>query len=307
LAANKTLRQFLVEERAAWEVANKKRLAGREREIYSLDRRLGDKGARLDGDVQEWGEKKALQAIDEPWTPDDPAPQFFFDAAYDDKGLYLAYRGVNRLGNACDDPKFVFKTGFCFDFQYRAVPDKNPSVVEGDRRIVFGKVKGKWAAVMYDYLDESVEKGDYVRFASPVVTTLVAKVYVIPEEKAAVKVVEEDLEAVGEEGERPDDTGPRQAGMLPAGQAPTGQAAIPGEPECPGYAGWSAEVFLPWETLGMKKPDELRCDVGVLNADSGGIKVESRVYWANPGPHAVSDLGLEAALTPEKWGLLKLK
>jgi hypothetical protein len=258
---------------------------------------LADRAFSLDGDLQEWGGKKALQAIDEPWSPDDPPPQLFFDAAYDAKGLYLAYRGFNRFGNACDDPIFVFKTGFCFDFQYRSVPDRNANVVEGDRRIVFGKLKGRWAAVMYDYIDESVEKGDYVRFASPVVTTLVARAYVIPEARAAVKVIEENLEVMDEEAERPDQTG-RGSSVF----------SVPSvAPERPGYSGWSAEVFLPWETLGMKKPEELRCDVGVLNADSGGIKVENRVYWASPGPHAVSDLGLEAAVTPGKWGVLKLK
>jgi len=277
LAANTEFRKILVAQAKAWEDAKQKRQAGRGRTIQHIDRRVKGASFELDGFPSEWGSKSNLMPIDEQWQPDDPAPRLFFDAAYNDAGLYLMYQGYSRTGNTCDDPSFLFTSGFCFDFQYRTEPKGDSKVQEGDRRIVFGKLKGKWVAVMYDYLDEEADPAEAQTFASPVFTTTVAKVYVIPENALELKVVEENLELLAD------------------------------QKELPGHDAWSAEVFLPWKTLGLKRPRELRCEIGVMSADSGGITVEQRKYWADPTIHPVSDLGAEAAITPGKWGKLKLK
>jgi len=277
LAANTALRKILVAQAKAWEDAKQKRLAGRSRSIQHIDRRVKGALVELDGFPREWGSKSALQPIDEQWQPEHPAPRLFFDAAYGDDGLYLVYQGYSRTGNTCDDPDYLFTTGFCFDLQYRAEPGDGPRPQEGDRRIVFGKFKKRWIAVMYDYLNEKADPAGSRTFASPLVTTNVAKVYVIPEQELKLKVVEENMDLLGD------------------------------EEELPGHDAWSAEVFLPWKTLGLKRPEELRCDVGVLSAGSGGITVEQRKTWADPSIHPVSDLGAEASITPGKWGTLKLK
>lgn len=278
VAANRTLRTALIKQARAWQVAAEKRRTDRVREIRRLDERMRSAVFKLDGGAADWGGKGALQPIDEQWAPEDPPPKLFFDAAYDDEGLYLVYRGLSRTGSNCDDWKFIFKTGFCFDFQYRSVDDDSRSVTKGDRRIVFGRFRAQWMAVMYDYVDDKTEPEKHEVFASPVVTTIIARVYRIPADRLKLRVDDDNLDILGE------------------------------EEELPGHHGWSAEAFLPWKTLGLSKPKELRCDVGVMNADSGGITVERRDYWANPAARsAVNDLGVEAAISPGKWGMLKLK
>jgi hypothetical protein len=274
LAANTALRGILIRQEKAWALGEKRRRSGRELEIRQIDRRVQTGQIKIDGDPSEWG--KGLQPIDEPFGPDDPPARLHFDAAHSDEGLAIVWRGYSRTGNQCDDPKFIFKNGFCFDFQYRTGSSRSRDVQKGDRRIAFGKYKGNWIAVMYDHIDPKADPADYTKFASPVVTTSVAKVTVIPENAYRLKVMDENLEVVSR------------------------QKAIPG------YNGWSAEVFLPWRTLGMKRPKELRCDTGVMNADSGGITVQNRNYWSNPSAH-VNDLGVEAAINPGKWGKLRLK
>jgi len=83
------------------------------------------------------------------------------------------------------------------------------------------------------------------------------------------------------------------------------------KPQPVGVRPWSAEVFLPWATLGLEEPGEqmaaVRCDFGVMDADAGGMKVSRRLYWSNPAPGSLGDTAIEAMLMPGAWGTLRFK
>jgi len=232
---------------------------------------------RLDGALTDWDAPRGFSAIDE-------KARLFVDAAYDAKGLYLAYAGVGHVANSAQDPLHLFKTGFCFDFRYRARHARSQQPAAGDRRIVFGNCGGKWQAVLYDYVDPTVPPDRHVEFASPWVTTRVARVTRLDEAGVDVRFhVVRDLDL--------------RAG-LPAGQTR-----------------WSAEAFLPWAALGMPPADpkskdlsSLTCDFGILTGDSGGTGVEKRCYWSNRAAGlTVSDLGIEARIHPSTWGRMSFQ
>ncbi|MFP4106409.1 MAG: hypothetical protein ACLFVU_10005 [Phycisphaerae bacterium] len=286
-AKNSKLHDVLVKEWKDWKRAMSHELANRTKTVYSVkDAERFKMNVRVDGSLGEWGNKRQMQPIDEAFTMDAPAEKLHFDAAYDDEGLYLAYRGLCFTGSSVEDPKFLFKKGFAFDFRYRLSGGKGKDVQPGDRRIVFGKHDGKWIAVMYDYESEKIEKKDYVEFRSPVVTTKIAEVKVIPDSKLDLKV---DMGVLGLDIE---DAGKSYKKVKP----------IKGE------QWWTAEVFIPWSTLGFQgKPGSFRGDVGVIGADSGGIQAGMRKYWSNPlAERAVNDLGIEAQIKPGTWGIFNL-
>ncbi len=85
---------------------------------------------------------------------------------------YLAFRGCSRIGNRNDDPAYLFKDGFALDFRCRPQGDqKSDQPVRGDRRLVFGRHKGTWTAVLYDYVNPDVPLTAGMAFVSPVVST----------------------------------------------------------------------------------------------------------------------------------------
>jgi len=264
-ASNSKLRPILLAAEAAARAASKRK---RSRTFQRLDRRTTK--FKLDGDLLDWGGTKRMAVIG------DEKEQLFFDGACDNRGLYLAYSGVSALGNNAEDVRFLFKTGFCFDMRYRTdTRNRSGGVVAGDRRIVFGRHKGRWVAVLYDYVDPSVPPEKRVQFSSPWVTTSVARVVQLPDRDCTVRFrTVSDLER----------------------QPPKGMSL------------WAAEVFVKWSALGLKPSRNLRvrCDFGILSADSGGIRVEKRSYWSNRGNLTVSDLGVEATLNPAAWGTVTL-
>jgi hypothetical protein len=68
--------------------------------------------------------------------------------------------------------------------------------------------------------------------------------------------------------------------------------------------GYFVEAQIPWKTLGIVGQSglQLRGDVGVLFADSGGTQTTARQYWSNKATGLVNDVPGEADLTPNLWG-----
>jgi len=227
------------------------------------------KGFAADGDLTEWGDAKKFAVVGE------AAENLRVDAAYDAQRLHLAYAGTSVTANSGEDFRFLFKTGFAFDVMVRSDPKAQGDQPQaGDRRVVFAALKGQWTAVLYDYVDAKVPADQWVAFASPIVTTSIARVERLPASAYTVAFRE-----------------------LP-GAAVAGRKA------------WSAEATLTWAALGLVAPQPkqtLRMDFGILSADTGGTSVDRRAYWSNPDTLMVADLGVEARLQPGNWGTVVIQ
>ena len=266
LAANRKIRSILRARESAAKVASKKK---RSHTFRRIDRRTTR--FKLDGEVDDWGGSDKMVRLG------DRKDDLFFDGACDEDGLILAYAGLCPLGNASENIRFLFKTGFCLDLRYRTdLRSRSRGVVAGDRRIVFANHRGKWVAVLYDYIDPAVPSARWVEFASPWVSTRVARVVELPANACTIRFHVAD-------------------GLLR--EAPKGKAY------------WSAEVRITWDALGLKPDKKLTvpADFGVLVPDSGGMRVAKRAYWSQQGELTVSDLGVEAMLNPGAWGSLTLE
>jgi hypothetical protein len=250
IAANTRLREVLRNQQAALDGAREvKKLV-----LGPLARRAA--AFQLDGDLAEWGDR--LQPIG------DADLNLAFDAAWGADGLYLAYRGKSYTGNASEDLNLLFQTGFSLDVQYRSNTNaKTKDVAVGDRRIVFAQHKGKWVAVLYDYLDPATPPGKHVEFSSPLITTRVARVTPIEDAKVAVK---------------------------------RGDPCTVANWSAEAFVPWRS-LGLPPDARGP-----VRMDFGILTPDSGGVRVEKRTYWSNRATDMVADLGMEAQINPGAWG-----
>jgi hypothetical protein len=190
--------------------------------------------------------------------------------ATDAQSLLLAFRGSGVLRNSAEDPKFIFKGGFCFDLALRTnSKSKEKGLDAGDKRLLVGPFKGKWTAVLFDYVDKSVPDENYVEYTSPVATTRVARVTVLPPD--AVKIVVKSQKAAGSAD------------------------------------AFTAEIAVAWSALGLPAvpTGNLRGDVGVLLADPTGASVESRAFWADAETDAITDIAVEAAIRPGALGTLR--
>ena len=235
-------------------------------ECPPLDKRVKD--FKLDGDIAEWGKLNKSPVMGNIYE------RYRFDAAYDAKGLYLAVAGYCGMGNASEDPKYLFKDGFGIDLLVRPkASEPLARVVEGDRRIVFGRHKGAWIAMLYDYVNPTAPAAEGFDFESQVAKTHVARVIELPKDKAQMFINEI--------------TGPKNKD---------------------GKTSWTAEIFVSWDTLGVKGVDgtTFKADVGVLAADSGGIQVERRAYWSNLEAEISTDPAIQAQVLPGTWGTIKL-
>ena len=265
-AANQALRARIVAREKARAEAGKRAGSNRTLKAPALSTLKGKPA--VDGWVDEWTTWESMDWKDD---PNAPAAPVFFAVAHDDRGLTLAYRGATRTGNRNDDPAYLFKDGFALDLRYRIDSDKKTGdVIQGDRRVVFGRNKARWIAVLYDYVNPETPSGKAMDFTSPILSTHVADVSILPAADVPMAF---------------------RADAIPAGNQ------------------WAFEVFLPWTTLGFeRRPSKsIRFDVGAMLPDSGGITVERRLSWSDPGPLPVSDVGYEAEITPGMWGTLELK
>ena len=265
-ATNQALRQQLVEREKA--LASSQARGGRNRQFTAgpLSELKGK--SVVDGWVDEWTDWAAL---DPQSDPNQPPSTVFFSAAYDERGLTLAYRGATRTGNRNDDPAYLFKDGFALDVRYRIDSDtKRGDIIKGDRRVVFGRHKSQWIAVLYDYVNPDAPADKAVDFTSPVISTHVAAVTVLPTNDMRIAFRDNALPASNQ---------------------------------------WGMEAFLPWKLLGFdQRPTRaILFDAGIMIPDSGGITVERRLAWADPGPLPVSDVAYEARITPAMWGVVNWK
>ncbi len=228
---------------------------------------------RLDGDLSDWSVE--LQPLHTSIDDDDAfsAASMRAGVASDDRAIYLAYQGQAVMKNSADDPKFIFKSGFCFDFAIRTNPKAKDNRTEaGDKRLLVGPIHGNWTAVLLDYVDKSIDEEQAVVYESPVASTRVARVTVLPE--SAVKV------------------------------------AVKTKPATKGAAqSFTAEIAVAWSALGLTAPPtgSLRGDVGVLAADATGASVETRWYWANPDTDAITDVAAEAQIQPANLGSFRFE
>lgn len=129
--------------------------------------------------------------------------------------------------------------------------------------------------MLYDYVNPAVGKDESVSFSSPLVTTRVAKVVQLPDVKVQFMIAD-----------KPPDP-KRSTAMM-----------------------WHAEVFLPWNSLGLAAPEgktDYRMDFGILTPDSGGTTVEKRSYWSDRNTEMTADLGVEAQIHPGNWGTVTLE
>ncbi len=216
---------------------------------------------KLDGDLADWGDPAKFRKISEDGA-------LAFDAAWDATNLTLAYRGMSGTGNSGQDWRYIFKTGFSFDVMIRADgAQRDGGASPGDKRVVFAPHKGKWIAVLYDYVAPGARPEEGVDYTSPVTSTRVDRVVLLPE--SAVKIAFR-----------------RAAGAVDAAGA------------------WSAEVQVPWKVLGVNPAagQKITMDFGILSPDSGGLQADKRSYWSDPDTGHVADLAVEAQIRPGNWG-----
>lgn len=288
VAANTKLRALLKSRYEAMRLARSK--SGRRTYAAAELRKRLPAGIKIDGDLSEWGKRSELQSI----GPE--KNRLFFDATFDERGVVLAWAGETHLGNAAEDWRKAFSDGFALDFQWRSdAKVRARDVAAGDRRIVVTKHGGEWIAILYDYVDPQAPDAGRIEFVSDVVSTRIARIARLGPEACRLAVKEDSLGISLDDLSGTDLEGFGEAPTLPGEVTKTD-----GPPK--GSKRWSAEVFLPWETLGLTAEEPLRADFGVLVPDSEGRDVAWRSYWSNRSPDPLGDEAIEAALAPGAWG-----
>jgi hypothetical protein len=68
------------------------------------------------------------------------------------------------------------------------------------------------------------------------------------------------------------------------------------------YKTWTAEVFIPWLTLGVTGVGENRVDFGIHNASKNPGKVDKTTYWSNTATEFLDDTALASLINPAAWG-----
>jgi hypothetical protein len=303
-AKNMQLRDLIVTEWKAFQKAKKMALTHRVHGAYLTESRFAGSSIDVDGILDEWGGRSKMQPIDEKIFFGNKPENLFFDVAWDQKGLYLAYLGRSFIGTAHDDLNYLFKRGFAFDFRWRAnARARGREPMAGDRRLVFGKLNGQYTAALYDYVNPQIPQKEYQQFVSPVLTTSIAQV----SKPRGVRVAVQEVAL--------DDS--RNSGSVTAGTwlntvsgGTSGDQVLvegSGDASAAGKQVWSAEVFVPWSVIGAKPGTKgglkMKADVGILGADSSGTLVGERRYWSNPIlERSVADVAYEALIQPDQWG-----
>ncbi len=175
-AANAALRPQIV----ALGTGLTKKKEKREMKVRPLTART--KGFALDGDLADWGDPAAFQKIGTDGS---------FDAVWDADGLLLAWAGKGGTANNSQDWRYLFKTGFCVDFSLRTEPSSSgEAVARGDRRVVIGRHQGKWVAVLHDFVLPDGAGKEAVEYTSPVTSTGVDRVVLLPDSAVKIAVKE---------------------------------------------------------------------------------------------------------------------
>lgn len=236
-------------------------------------------GFKLDGEIDDWGARHKFPIMG------DPREKLVFDVAQDDRGLYLAFSGHGPTANNLKDWKLAFQAGFAFDLLVRAdANNRSRDAVAGDRRLTIVRQGNEWMGVLYDYVAAGATAAEGLTFESPLAVTRIDRVTKLPAEAFKLFMLD-DLLAMDE-----------LAGL---GDAPTLPDAVKQKPEKPDQP-WTAELFVPWSTLGLAEPRNIRFDVGIVR--TGGAR-----YWSNRYPNTTDDPALATMLNPGAWGSLRFQ
>lgn len=192
--------------------------------------------------------------------------------AYNSDYLYVAAKVSDEspMQNAATEPTHVFKGGDAVDVTLGFDPKADParrSPAPGDFRLILSFVKGKPVAVLYRPIAPDAPAGARATFQSPVGTTSIEEVRVVPEAQVAYKT----------------------------------ERGLQNETY------WTLTAAIPWKSLGVSPPEPdvvVRGDIGVLRSDPNGVQTASRVYWSGKTQTVVCDVPSETRLIPALWGEL---
>ncbi len=274
---------------------------GKQIEIAKIASRTND--FQLDGLVEEWGTPNRMTPI----GPEKAGNKS--DAAYDERGLYLVLMGETPSGNSAskthDGWKRAFSTGFAFDLSIRTGNARGRDAGLGDKRVVFYRHGDAYVATLYDYVQPEAPADAGATFASDISPTRLDRVVRLPPETFGVAVREDvlgvNLTTLDDPTEGFDEP-PTLPDGLPDTPTKRPKNAASGPPK------WTAEVFLPWSTLGFAEPPkEFRGDVSIMAANAAGDDTATRTAWSSVATPAgdAADEGLEAAILPGSWGTFR--
>ena len=248
----------------------------------------------FDGLIKDWGDRRDMHSIGP------KADKLLFDVAHDDKGAYFVLYGESRLANSATDWKALPGGGFAIDIQWRTnSAARSPDAVAGDRRLVIARFQGKWTAAFYDYLVPGAPENEAMSFTSPVAVTRISRVSQLADGAWKLAMKEGTIEDLIDEG---------MGNLKGLGDLPPAPGEMPKDrPRDAGAESWSAEMFMPWSTLGIA-PDKgavsMRCDIGILRPGAKGTATARADYWSNTAPLATRDPAVAAMLNPGAWGYI---
>lgn len=190
---------------------------------------------------------------------------------YNDQNLFVAAKVLDEspLKNGAQDPFRLFQGGDAFDLTIGLDPKADPrrkAATVGDLRILFSVLKGKPVAVLYKPVAPDAPPSERARFESPVGTTIVDQVKVLPDVKIGVLSDRDGDHTVW-----------------------TMTAMVP-------WSSIGAKV--------PEGGSVLRGDVGVLVGDPNGVVTSTRWYWSGKTQTVVCDVPSETRLVPALWGEL---
>lgn len=253
---------------------------------------------KLDGHVEDWGKEHTFDPLG------DEKFGVKVAAATSDDGLHLAFRGKGDVKNHAKDWKKVFMGGFGIDIQWRADRRGRGSLpIEGDQRIIIVKLGKTWTPIHYDYVNPEKRKNRVI-YSSDFMDTPIDHIRQMGKDEIQfiVKdgVLEFDLDDLNGEDDGMD--GGLMDDMMGGDDLMGGGDKAKAENDDEGT--WTAEVLIPWKTLGyFNKGRKKRIDVGIIRPDGeGGVK--DRLYRCNPHPLPTVEAGIAAAISPISYGVL---
>lgn len=283
---NRRLRPVLRQRSVARGVA-----MGRSSRKYCWPENVDARGMRfgLDGEIEEWGNRANMHRI----GPE--SARIVFDLACTENELLVAFAGQNKVKNPGSDWRKMFNSGFAFEINIRT-DGKNRSrdPVAGDRRIVFSKIDGEWRGVLYDYTPGG--RGESLRLNSHYATVNIADVRKLTKEECRIAMREDTL------GLDIFDLDASDEWMEEAPSLDGGRDKKPERPE--GYQDWTAEIAIPWKTLDVSGPGNMRVDFGVHNGPDKAGKPGKGYFWSNQATETLGDEALAALINPAAWGFM---
>ena len=251
----------------------------------------------LDGEIEEWGNRADMHRI----GPDDS--RLVFDVAATENELLVMFSGQSRMANPGTDWRKMHTSGFAFEIKLR--PDgrnRSRDVAAGDRRVIFSQIDGKWTGVLYDYTPG--RSGEGMRVNSHYATVDIADVRKLTEAECRVAVQVDSLSFdILDPGSSDDwlETEPSLDMALDMSLTPV-RTTTPSRPE--GVSDWNAEIAIPWSTLGVDGPGNMRIDFGVHSGPDDQGNPGGSYYWSNRAIETLGDEALAALINPAAWGYM---